>query len=35
MYSIVDPKIFNVVDALNTELLKILAKEAFESVTCR
>ena len=35
MYSIVDPKIFNVVDALNTELLKILAKEAFDSVTCR
>ena len=35
MYSIVDPKIFNTVDALNAELLKILAKEAFDSVTCR
>ena len=35
MYSIVDPKIFNVVDALNAELLKTLAKEAFDSVTCR
>jgi DNA-binding transcriptional ArsR family regulator len=35
MYSIVDPKIFDVVDALNAELLKTLAEEAFESVTCR
>jgi hypothetical protein len=34
MYSIVDPKIFDVVDALSGELLKTLAKEAFESVTC-
>jgi DNA-binding transcriptional ArsR family regulator len=34
MYSIVDPKIFDVVDALSSELLKTLAKEAFESVTC-
>jgi DNA-binding transcriptional ArsR family regulator len=34
MYSIVDPKIFAVVDALSAELLKTLAKEAFESVTC-
>jgi len=32
MYSIVDPKIFDVVDALSAELLKTLAKEAFESV---
>jgi ArsR family transcriptional regulator len=34
MYSIVDPKIFDVVDALSSELLKTLAKEAFERVTC-
>jgi DNA-binding transcriptional ArsR family regulator len=33
MYSIVDQKIFDVMDALSTELLKTLAKEAFESVT--
>ena len=35
MYSIVDPKIFNVVDALTPELVNTLAKEAFENVTCR
>jgi hypothetical protein len=35
MYSIVDPGIFNVVDSLTPELLKTLAKEAFESVTYR
>jgi ArsR family transcriptional regulator len=34
MYSIVDQKIFDVLDALSAELLKNLAKEAFESVTC-
>ncbi len=34
MYSIVDPKIFDVVDALTVDLLETLAKEAFESVTC-
>jgi len=34
MYSIVDQRIFDVVDALSAELLKTLAKEAFESVTC-
>lgn len=31
MYSIVDQRIFGVVDALTTELLNVLAKEAFES----
>ena len=35
MYSIVDPRLFEVVDALSGELLSALAKEAFESVTCR
>ena len=33
MYSIVNIKIFNVVDALTTELEKALIKEAFESFT--
>lgn len=35
MYSIVDSRLFAVVDALSGELLSALAKEAFESVTCR
>src|SRR5512137_1444888 len=35
LYSIVDPKIYTVVDSLTPELLKTLAKEAFESVTYR
>lgn len=35
LYSIVDPRIYNVVDSLTPELLKTLAKEAFESVTYR
>ncbi|HSV49761.1 MAG TPA: metalloregulator ArsR/SmtB family transcription factor [Candidatus Acidoferrales bacterium] len=35
LYSIVDPKIYAVVDSLTSELLKTLAKEAFESVTYR
>jgi ArsR family transcriptional regulator len=34
LYSIVDPQIYTVVDSLTPELLKTLAKEAFESVTC-
>ncbi len=34
MYSIVDTRIYAVVDALSAELLKALAKEAFENVTC-
>jgi len=34
MYSIVDSKIFDVIDALSADLLKTLSKEAFESVTC-
>ncbi len=35
MYSIVDHRIFNVVDALNPELVDSLAKEAFQNVTYR
>jgi DNA-binding transcriptional ArsR family regulator len=34
LYSIVDPRIFNVVDSLNSELLSTLTKEAFENITC-
>jgi len=35
MYSIVDPGIQVVIDTLSPEILKILAKEAFENVTYR
>lgn len=35
MYSIVDPRIYGVIDTLRPEILKILAKEAFENVTYR
>ena len=35
MYSIVDPRIHEVVDALNAELLTTLSKEAFKSFTYR
>ena len=35
MYSIVDPRIFNVVDALTTLLISTLTKEVFENMTCR
>jgi len=35
MYSIVDHRIFDVVDALNPELVDSLAKEAFQNVTYR
>ncbi len=35
MYSIVNKKIFNVIDALNPELVAALAKEAFENVSYR
>jgi DNA-binding transcriptional ArsR family regulator len=34
MYSIVDQRIFNVVDALTPELISVLTKEAFENVAC-
>jgi ArsR family transcriptional regulator len=34
MYSIVDERIFGVVDALTGELVAVLAKEAFESSFC-
>jgi DNA-binding transcriptional ArsR family regulator len=35
MYSIVDPRIFNVVDALTAERVSTLTKEVFENMTCR
>ena len=35
MYSIIDPRIFNVVDALTSELVSTLMKEVFENMTCR
>ncbi len=35
LYSIVDQRIFDVVDALTPELVNVLAKEAFESAFCR
>ena len=34
MYSIVDAKIYNVVDALESRLVNTLTKEVFEKVTC-
>jgi DNA-binding transcriptional ArsR family regulator len=34
MYSIVDLRIYAIVDTLNAELTNALMKEAFESVTC-
>jgi DNA-binding transcriptional ArsR family regulator len=34
MYNIVDNKIYSVIDALTPDLLSILSKEAFESMTC-
>jgi DNA-binding transcriptional ArsR family regulator len=34
MYTIVDPRIFGVVDALTSELVTVLTKEAFESAFC-
>ena len=34
MYSIVDPRIFIVVDALTSELVSTLTKEVFENMTC-
>jgi DNA-binding transcriptional ArsR family regulator len=35
MYSIVNQKIYGVVDALSHDLVEILTKEAFENMTCR
>jgi DNA-binding transcriptional ArsR family regulator len=35
MYSIIDQRIFEVPDAITPDLLNVLAKEAFESVTYR
>jgi ArsR family transcriptional regulator len=34
LYSIVDKRIFNVTDALNSELVNVLAKEAFQTAFC-
>jgi DNA-binding transcriptional ArsR family regulator len=34
MYSIVDPKIYNAVDALNLELITVLQKEVIEQLSC-
>jgi DNA-binding transcriptional ArsR family regulator len=34
MYSIVDTKIYKVIDALSADLLGALTKEVFENVTC-
>jgi ArsR family transcriptional regulator len=34
MYSIVDGKIFNVLDALTSDLVNTLTKEVFQNVTC-
>jgi ArsR family transcriptional regulator len=34
MYSIVDAKIFKVIDALSADLVDVLTKEAFENVAC-
>ena len=33
MYSIVDDRIYNVIDALTSDLISTLAKEAFENMT--
>ena len=35
MYSIVDQKIYNVTDALSSDLVDTFKKEAFENVSCR
>lgn len=35
MYSTVDPKIYEVTDALTPDLTNALMKKAFESVTCK
>lgn len=34
IYSIVDPRIHGVVDALTSELVSVLAKEVMEQITC-
>jgi DNA-binding transcriptional ArsR family regulator len=34
MYAIVDKGIYNVIDALTSELLNTFSKEAFKNVTC-
>jgi DNA-binding transcriptional ArsR family regulator len=34
LYSIVDQRIFNITDALTSEIVNVLTKEAFESAFC-
>ena len=34
MYSIVDPKIYNTIDALAPEIITVLQKEAMEQMSC-
>lgn len=34
MYSIVDPRIYTVIDALNTDVISVLQKEAIEQKYC-
>ncbi len=34
MYSVVDQRVFDVVDAITPELISILSKEAFKNVVC-
>src|SRR4030065_1765646 len=35
MYSVVDPRIHNIVDDLNPELVSVLTKEVLDQMTCR
>ena len=35
MYATVDNRIYDIIDALTSELLAALSKEAFENVTCK
>ncbi len=35
MYSIVEPRILNVINALSPDVVDSLAKEAFKNMTCR
>jgi DNA-binding transcriptional ArsR family regulator len=35
MYSTVDQKIYEIIDALSPELVAVLTREAFENVSCR
>jgi hypothetical protein len=35
MYSIVDPRIHNMIDDLTPELVNVLTKEVLDQMTCR